>query len=200
MRALVLYESMFGNSAIVARLIADGLATGCEVTVADIREMVTEPGAGPTAPVTEPGTGTTAPVAGRTAAPARLTPALTDVDLLVLGGPTHAFSMSRPATRADAARQGPIRDGAQTAGIRDFLDRMPQLAGVRVAAFDTRSNTPLPTGSAGRKAMRRLRGLGGRQVLEPASFRVESAQGPLAPGEEARARQWGETLALSVRR
>ncbi|GIF13905.1 flavodoxin family protein [Actinoplanes teichomyceticus] len=165
MRALVVYESMFGNSAKVAGLVAAGLEKGYTVTLADVREM----------------------------------PPLTGVDLLVLGGPTHAFGMSRPATRADAARQGAIREGAQEAGIREFLDRAPQLAGVAVAAFDTRSNTPLPSGSAARKAMRRLRGLGGRQVLEAESFRVESARGPLVAGEEERARQWGETLALSVR-
>ncbi|WIM92747.1 flavodoxin domain-containing protein [Actinoplanes oblitus] len=165
MRALVIYESMFGNSATVARSIAAGLALTCDVTVADVREM----------------------------------PTLDGVGLLVLGGPTHAFGMSRPATRADAARQGTIRPGAEQTGIREFLDRAPQLAGMAVAAFDTRSDTPLPSGSAGRKAIRRLRGLGGRPVLEVASFRVQSAQGPLVAGEADRARQWGETLAASVR-
>ncbi|GAA4606685.1 hypothetical protein BJY16_005953 [Actinoplanes octamycinicus] len=165
MRALVIYESMFGNSAAVARSVAAGLAQACDVTLADVRDS----------------------------------PSLDGVDLLVLGGPTHAFGMSRPATRADAARQGTVRPGAQAAGIREFLDRAPRLAGLAVAAFDTRSNTPLPAGSAGRKAIRRLRGLGGRQVLEVESFRVESAQGPLVAGEEDRARVWGETLAATVR-
>ena len=37
------------------------------------------------------------------AAPASLSP---DLDLLVVGGPTHGFSMSRASTRADAVRQG----------------------------------------------------------------------------------------------
>ena len=31
------------------------------------------------------------------------------VDLLVVGGPTHAFSWSSASTRADAARHGRIR-------------------------------------------------------------------------------------------
>jgi hypothetical protein len=164
MRALVVYESMFGNSAKVAELIAAGLAERGEVTLTDVRES----------------------------------PAPGGFDLLVLGGPTHAFGMSRPATRADAARQGTIRPGAQSAGIREFLDGAPSLAGVRVTAFDTRMNTAfLPSGSAARKALRRLRGLGGRQIAEPESFRVTSAQGPLAPGEADRARRWGATLAGS---
>jgi hypothetical protein len=161
MRTLVVYESMFGNSAKVAGLIAAGLAEHGEVLLADVREM----------------------------------PSLDGVDLLILGGPTHAFGMSRPATRADAARQGTIRPDAQETGIREFLDGAPQLAGIAVAAFDTRSNTPIPTGSAARKALRRLRGLGGRQIAKPESFRVESVLGPLAPGEAERARQWGVSLA-----
>ncbi|BCY10142.1 flavodoxin [Actinoplanes sp. L3-i22] len=162
MRTLVVYESMFGNSAKVAELIAAGLAGHGDVVLADVREM----------------------------------PPLDGVDLLVLGGPTHAFGMSSPATRADAVRQGAVRDGAQAAGIREFLDRAPQLAGLAVTAFDTRMNTTfLPTGSAARKALRRLRGLGGRQIAEAESFRVESVSGPLVPGEAERARRWGATLA-----
>jgi flavodoxin len=30
------------------------------------------------------------------------------VDLIVVGGPTHAFSLSRPATRASALEQGAV--------------------------------------------------------------------------------------------
>lgn len=162
MRTLVVYESMFGNSAKVAEQIAAGLAERGDVTLADVRDL----------------------------------PAPAGFDLLILGGPTHAFGMSRPATRADAARQGTIRAGAQTTGIREFLDSAPQISGVAVTAFDTRMSTSfLPSGSAARKALRRLRGLGGRQVAEPESFRVESAQGPLAEGEAERARRWGTALA-----
>ena len=35
-----------------------------------------------------------------------------DIDLLVVGGPTHAFSMSRPSTRQDAETKG-----------ADYIDR-----------------------------------------------------------------------------
>ena len=43
-----------------------------------------------------------------------------EVDLLVVGAPTHAFSLSRPATRADAVRQGADEAHART-GVREWL-------------------------------------------------------------------------------
>ncbi|MBE7325733.1 flavodoxin family protein [Nocardioides sp. Y6] len=117
-----------------------------------------------------------------------------DVDLLVIGGPTHAFSMSRASTRPDAVRQG----GAATAeatGIREWLaaqERAPQLA---VATFDTRvaSMRRLP-GSAARAAARAAgrRHLG--HVVGRESFYVTGVSGPLADGEVDRAREWGRTL------
>jgi hypothetical protein len=36
MKALVVYESMFGNTASIARAVADGLAAHFEVTLADV--------------------------------------------------------------------------------------------------------------------------------------------------------------------
>jgi len=39
MKALVMYESMFGNTETVARAVADGMAGLFEVTVADVRTM-----------------------------------------------------------------------------------------------------------------------------------------------------------------
>src|SRR4051794_1781497 len=44
-------------------------------------------------------------------------------DLLVVGAPTHAFSLSRPRTRQDAVRQG-ARPGAADAGLREWLHAM----------------------------------------------------------------------------
>ena len=50
-------------------------------------------------------------------APARLPD---DLALLVVGAPTHAFSMSRPSTRLDAVRQG--ADAQRAAwGMREWL-------------------------------------------------------------------------------
>lgn len=73
MRALVVFESMFGNTQVIARSVADGLAPRMRVDLVEV-------GAAPTA------------LDG-------------DVDLLVVGGPTHAFGMSRAGTRQSAAQQ-----------------------------------------------------------------------------------------------
>ena len=45
MKALVVYESMFGNTETIARAIADGLAGTCEVTLADVRAAPSAEGA-----------------------------------------------------------------------------------------------------------------------------------------------------------
>lgn len=164
MRALVVYESMFGNTAQIAQVVADGLAAGFNVTLADVRDD----------------------------------PATAEIDLLVVGAPTHAFSLSRPATRADAVTKGAIRAGAETRGLREYLADAPSLAGVAAAAFDTRVRMPLMPGSAGRKALRRLRDLGCRPVLPAENFHVAGMTGPLLDGELDRARRWAETLAAAV--
>ncbi|MFI7542488.1 flavodoxin family protein [Actinoplanes sp. NPDC049599] len=164
MQALVVYESMFGNTEQIARAIADGLAERCEVTLADVSTM-------------PPALGT---------------------DLLVIGGPTHAFGMSRPSTRESAAQQGTVRPGATDVGIREYLDCSPLLPGIAAAAFDTRIDKPLLPGSAARRAQRQLRRLGCRIVLPAQSFLVRSSAGPLEVHEEKNARQWGATLAATV--
>ena len=42
-----------------------------------------------------------------------------DATLVVAGGPTHAFSMSRETTRHDAVARGAVRGSAR--GLRDWL-------------------------------------------------------------------------------
>ncbi|MFF5290352.1 flavodoxin family protein [Paractinoplanes globisporus] len=157
MKALIVYESMFGNTAEIARAVADGLAGTYEVTLAD----------------------------------AASDPSPDGVDLLVVGGPTHAFGMSRPSSRAEAAKQGSAHTGG---GLREYLDASPALRGVAAATFDTRIDTRYPTGSAARKAQRRLRKLGCRLVAPAESFRVTGTEGPLLDGETDRARKWATTL------
>ncbi|MBL0886000.1 flavodoxin [Myceligenerans sp. I2] len=116
-----------------------------------------------------------------------------DVTLLVVGGPTHAFGMSWPSTRRDAA--GMTSDViSRHHGIREWLGALPgSVTGADAATFDTRVTSYI-TGSAARAAGRRLARLGYRIVVAPASFRVTDVQGPLAEGELDRARQWGKTL------
>jgi flavodoxin len=158
--ALVIYESMFGNTEAIARAVAEGMADRFDVSVADVRTL----------------------------------PRAFGMDVVVVGGPTHAFGMSRPTTRRDAVRQGASPEDVAEVGLREWLDTTPNLPGTSAAAFDTKIDKPM-TGSASHKASRRLRRLGCRVLVPAASFHVSDIRGPLAEGERERARRWGETIA-----
>ena len=164
MKVLVVYESMFGNTASIARAVADGIASRADVTLAEVSTM----------------------------------PSAAGMDLVVVGGPTHAFGMSRPSTRQDAARQGEIRPAVVDMGVREWLDRSPMLTGVAAAAFDTEVDKPFLPGSAAHKAYRRLRRLGCQLVAPAESFRVTGTAGPLVAAEDERARQWGASLVTAA--
>jgi hypothetical protein len=168
-RAMVVFESMFGNTEHVARAVGIGLAAG------GVPTLVTE--------VSE--------------APAEV-PA--SVDLLVLGAPTHAFSLSRPSTRADAVRQGADADRADV-GMREWLE-CAYHAGVHdlhVAVFDTRASKVrrLPA-AAGPKAARLVKHRGFELVGRPMAFLVEDIGGPLVDGELERAEGWGRLLSTRL--
>ncbi|MFK5635838.1 MULTISPECIES: flavodoxin family protein [unclassified Ornithinimicrobium] len=113
-----------------------------------------------------------------------------DVDLLVLGGPTHAFGMSRPQTREDAEARG---GHPPSTGIREWLDAA-EGASLRVATFDTHTRKPNLPGTAGKAAAKRLRALGCTLVADPEKFWVHGDRGPLLDGELERATTWGERL------
>jgi hypothetical protein len=166
MTALVVHESHWGNTRAVAEAIADGLSDSDGGPV-----QVVDVGSAPS-------------------------PLPDGVDLVVLGGPTHAFSMSRPTTRHDAHDRG-AEPGHEDRGIREWLATLP--AGgpaCSVATFDTRAEQVrrLP-GSAARSAARFVaRHRLGRMVATE-SFYVEDSPGPLVDGELERARAWGRALA-----
>jgi len=164
MKALVVYESMFGNTEAIARAVAERLEMNFDVIVAEVNAM----------------------------------PTARDADLLVVGAPTHAFSLSRPRTRADAARHGTVKAGAAAVGIREYLDCSPRLTEIHAAAFDTKVKKPALPGSAARKAYRRLRRLGCHMVTDAMSFHVTDMTGPLVDGEQERARRWADLIAATV--
>lgn len=121
-----------------------------------------------------------------------------DIDLVVAGGPTHAFSMSRERTREDAARQGG-RTRAIGTGLRDWIAALPSgHHDQRLVTFDTRVGKVrhLP-GSAARAAARAAR-RHGYDAGQPESFWVEDVSGPLLAGELDRARAWGLALAQEL--
>lgn len=164
MRALIVFESVFGNTGRIAESIVDGMG-------ADVTTVIAEAG--------QPDI-----------------PAPQDFDLLVVGAPTHAFGLPKPATRNSQREPGkaPLGDG-----VREWLDRLPSVRPGSVAAtFDTRLAKPRwLTGSAARRAAARLRGLGFR-VVASEGFLVAGIRGPLCEGEVERARGWGARLAGQV--
>jgi hypothetical protein len=169
MRALVVFESMFGNTEKVAGAVARGLQLeGIDAGLVEVH-----------------------------CAPHRLATAL---DLLVVGGPTHAFGMSRASTREDAVRQGASSSRAAT-GLREWLEgveldaeHLPVLA-----TFDTRMSKVrwLPQ-AAGPSAARAGRRRGLEQFTKPVGFLVDDIQGPLVEHELERAVEWGRQLGVAL--
>jgi Flavodoxin len=166
-RALIVYESMFGNTEQVARAIAAGLRESLDISMADVSET---------------------PAA-----------AADEADLIVAGGPTHAFSMSRMNTREDAIGRG-ADEAEREVGLREWIDALPAgRSGGKLATFDTKvaSMRHLP-GSAAKGAARAGR-RHGYELAEPAeSFYVHDVKGPLLDGELERATAWGRELAASI--
>src|SRR5579864_6144712 len=132
MRALIVYESMFGSTRQVAEAIAEGLREGADVRVVGVAD----------APTT-----------------------LDDFDLVVVGGPTQAWSMSRPSTRRGAPlhvnKPGSglaLEPGADIGpGVREWLASIGHAQTKAAAAFDTRVKAPvLLTGRASKRIAREL--------------------------------------------
>ena len=125
-------------------------------------------------------------------------PPLEDVDLLVVGAPTHVHGLSSKRSREGALTQG--AQGEPGIGVSGWIDGLPDGAGgPRAAAFDTRAHMPaVLVGSAARGISRRLRDHGYRLAIEPQSFFVKGTPGPLEAGELDRASAWGRTLVNEV--
>ena len=101
------------------------------------------------------------------------------IDLLIYGAPTQ-FGGRRLLGR-------PFLKGLRRHGF----------AGVAAAAFDTRmagEAHPVTSVIAGQ-----LRDAGCRLVLPPEGFFVADMKGPMAPGEEVRARAWAHDVAVAAR-
>jgi hypothetical protein len=164
MRALVVFESAFGNTESIARAIAEGLANHVHVDVLAVDVAASD--------VSD------------------------DIDLLVAGGPTQGFSLSRQGTRETAAKQAATGLPPGRIGLREWLAALPAAREEALAAtFDTRFDKPhWITGSAARVAAKRLRAHGYRIIAAPESFFVTGTAGPLREGELERARDWGASL------
>lgn len=116
-----------------------------------------------------------------------------EIRLLVVGAPTHAFSLSRPTSREEAAGVAPDGLVSTGIGVREWLPAVKAAPDTRAVAFDTRIS-PFVPGSAARAATRGLRKAGLHIAGRPVSFLVEHTSGPLRPGELDRARSWAAQL------
>lgn len=86
----------------------------------------------------------------------------------------------------------PTQGGRPTQAMQEYLNRLPPLAGARVAAFDTRLTNRWVRvfGFAASKIAASLKAHDGTLVAEAEGFFVEGKEGPLAKGELERAKAW----------
>jgi Flavodoxin len=169
MDALVVFESMYGNTAAVGEAIAGSLrACGLNVQARLVSEVD--------------------PV--ETA----------DVDLLLVGGPTHVHGMSRASTRKTAANDetNTFPDPTLEPGLKEWLRSVSTGESKPAAAFDTRIDKPvILTGSAAKGIARLLESRGFRVVVKPESFFVTS-ENQLVEGQLEHAAAWAEAVAKRV--
>jgi flavorubredoxin len=163
--AVVVYESLFGDAERIARAIAQRLSEHLDVDVIAAKDAPRELGS--------------------------------DVRMLVVGGPNHAMGMPRPATREGAAKQQGAEIADTTTGLHEWLEAVTVPGAISAAAFDTRMDHPkfvTKMDHASRTEEKLLRRLGATLAAPAEHFFVVDAKGPLADGEEGRARLWGAAL------
>ena len=169
MRALVVYESLYGNTHVIATNIAAGLRATHQVTVV--------------------------PVAAAT--PDLIAQA--DLLVVGAPTHMHRMSTasSRQAARKAAARPDSgltLDPGAGGPAVRDWLSGLAHRNQALAAAFDTRlTGNPVLTGHASRGISRLLTRHGYFVVMPAESFLV-SRNNNLIDGESQRARHWGARL------
>ncbi len=168
MRSVVVYESEYGNTHLIASAIGDGLQAAGDVVVV--------------------------PVAGADAA----LEARADLLVVGGPTHAHGMSrvVTRKGAIEAAAKAGSmlvLDDAAAGPGLRDWFAATKWVI-TNAAAFDTRVEMPAAlTGRASKGIARNLRRHGATLIAEPESFFVTKAD-TLVPGEEDRARAWAARL------
>ncbi|MFL5707862.1 MAG: flavodoxin family protein [Chloroflexota bacterium] len=177
MRALVVYESMYGNTKEIATAIADGLSTRIPV-------QLTEVGAAPTVIADDI--------------------ALLVVGAPTHGHGMSKDASRKSAAERTSIDEPPVI--SRGVGLREWLENLeaaPAQVHVSAAVFDTRIKGPrLLWGSAAHAAEPHLRRAGQTLIAPPESFLIGGPRGPvygaLLEGEVERAREWGEELANAI--
>jgi flavodoxin len=145
-KALVVYDSVYGNTEKVAKILAEGLkGEGVDVSVARADAVKSDE--------------------------------LSGVDLLCVGGPVHAWNMTK--------------------SVKEFLEQVKSaegMAGKKAFAFDTKMKTRL-SGSAADKIERKLKDAGLTIAKHNESAIVQGREGPLEENAEVTFKQIGAELA-----
>ena len=174
MKAVVIYESMYGNT----HLIADAIATGLSV-YGEVETM---------------------PVAA--ADPTRVAEA--DLVVVGGPTHIHGMSRASTRKAAIAAADKPdsglqIDPGASGTGLNEWFAALDEMSGY-AAAFDTRAPGPeVLTGRASKRIGRLLRQHGFTLLVEPESF-VVTRDNHLDPSEVRHARSFGMELGVFTQR
>ena len=173
MKAIVVYESMYGNTRHIAEAIADGLrwSIPTEVVLAhdagalDLDEVELVVAGAPTH----------------------------------AWGLSRKRTREGAALDAIKHPDHLLESMATRTGVREWLDELGRHVALRGVGFDTRlDRSKLVTGSASRTIQRGLHRAGVSVIARPQSFVVSGMAGPLAAGEIERAKQWGEELGRIV--
>jgi menaquinone-dependent protoporphyrinogen IX oxidase len=171
MKAVVVYESMYGNTHLIADAIADGLRPSADVVVASVADI------------------TSAEIADA------------DLLVVGGPTHVHGMTRPSTRKGAIEAAAKPESDvvldadpDAYGEGLREWFDSLGELPRP-AAAFDTRVHlSPAITGRASKGIAQRLRRHGATLVVAPESFFV-TKENHLEPDEESHAREWGVQLA-----
>lgn len=113
-----------------------------------------------------------------------------DVDVLIVGGPTHNPGMTSPTSRARASGgKDPDR-----IGIREWLTRLNIPGEPAIAAYDTVTSTSWINGSAAKQMTKTLASHAKGKRMAIKSFVVRSKEGPLDPAQIVEAQSWVTSL------
>jgi hypothetical protein len=170
MRALVVYESLYGNTHDIADHVAEGLQGRFDTTVVHVDDAV------------------------------RSMVEATDLLVVGGPTHAHGMTsrMSREGAVKDADTKPdlpPLDDHAPGTGLREWFDGLPDGHRTAAAAFDTRFDGPeWLTGAASHGIAKRLKKHGFHLVAEPESFLVDKKT-VLLDGEADRATAWARNLA-----
>jgi hypothetical protein len=173
MKAVVIYESMYGNTHQIANAIGEGLRPVAEVVVVPVGEADAELVKSADVVV----------VGGPTHA----------------HGMSHASTRKGAVDAAEKPGSDLVLDpDADDPGLREWFASLDRVF-TSAAAFDTRFDLPAAiTGRASKGIARNLRHHGATLIAEPESFFVKK-DNHLEPDEETRAREWGAQLARSLK-